>query len=53
VKWLKENGGTIKNTEEGKNPEIEFDFLITYDGEGLKELVNGKEFTTPHYFKKG
>ena len=49
LKWLKEAGAVI----EKENATIEIDGLLTYEGEGLTELAEGKRFPPPNYLKYG
>jgi UDP-N-acetylglucosamine pyrophosphorylase len=50
VRWLKQAGALIENDDD--LAQIEVDTLFSYDGEGLKQYVEGKKFPPPHFIKK-
>ena len=47
IKYLRDAGAIV----EKDNAHVEIDNLLTYEGEGLKDLVEGKKYPPPNYIK--
>lgn len=49
-KWIEDNGGNISVCSDSNynNPMIEFDIMLTLEGEGL-ESIKGKKFMKTNY----
>ena len=48
-KWVQDAGVKIGFNMQTQSDEVEVDFLLSYDGEGIKEFIEDKEIVAPIY----